>query len=122
MKAIKLLQNNTEVTKRMIAWFTNKMNESFVKETPEEIKIMMLEKGISLETLGIMIDENSRMLFDFFDEHHVYITTPRDMDSGRFKSLVNDEVENFVDSRKEAELKAIEMAFEQLELILKTKT
>ena len=126
MKGITLLENNPLTATLIREWFLEKMIESFKDETvPEDFKEMMRAQGIDNDKVGTLIDVNPRMLFDVFDENDVIIQIiPIKEDKVKYFLRVN-KFETPYDfkrpyfTRKEAELFAIEAAFEILENQLK---
>jgi hypothetical protein len=80
----------------------------------EEFKQYMRDQGIENERMGTLIDLNPRMLFDIFDEHEVFIETFLYPDNTFTIKIGNEATTNSWKTRKEAELFAIEAAFEIL--------
>ena len=122
MKAIVLLEKNPASTEIVRAWFLEKMIESLKDENvPDEFKNFMREQGIDNEKLSIMIDANPRMLFDVFDANDIIIETSL-YPNGEFTIKIgNQATTNSWKTRKEAELFAIEAAFDILEKKLSPK-
>ena len=106
-------------------WFHQRMIESFKDpEIAEDFKEFVLEQGIEVDKLAVLINSNPRMLFDVFDENGIVIETLL-YPSGEFTIKIgNQATTNSWKTRKEAELFAIEAAFEILEnkLIPKEET
>lgn len=121
MKGIELLNKYPESAKIIRAWFLEKMIESLqTADVPDEFKDMMRETGIEDDKLAIMIDSNPRMLLDVFDDNEIYISvlyTP----SVFMISINQNDLGTRVKTRKEAELVAIDTAFEILENKLSPK-
>jgi hypothetical protein len=125
MEALKLLEKYPLSTEVVREWFINKMVESVKGDdtVPEDFKNYMLEQGISNDKLCIFIDSSPRSLFDVFDENKIFICisvwtkTPGDFENAEFGIALNATNKNNSNfsSRKEAELVAIEEAFEILE-------
>ena len=122
MKGLELLEKYPLAGKVVKDWFLKSMIDSFKDDTvPEEFKQFMLEQGIEDDKVGTLIDVNPRMLLDVFDENDVIIQIiPIKEDKVKYLSRVN-QFETPYDfrrpyfTRKEAELFAIEAAFEILE-------
>lgn len=120
MKGIDLLNKYTASAEIIREWFLEKMIESLqTTDVPDDFKNMMKQTGIENDKLAIMIDSNPRMLFDVFDDNNIYLNIFRG-DSGNFIWGWSDIKETYVKdkfskTRKEAELLAIEKAFEILE-------
>ena len=110
-------------TKVVKDWFMKEMIESFKDETvPTEFKDFMLEQGIEDDKVETLININPRSLFDVFDDNNISINIERS--SNKIVewdwNIMEDYGEHYVcKSRKEAELAAIEAAFELLEQKLK---
>ncbi len=105
-------------------WFMKKMIESVKgdNEVPEDFKNFMLEQGIDNNKISIMIDGNPRILFDVFDKHNIIIETSL-YPNGEFTIKIgNQATTNSWKTRKEAEIFAIEAAFDILENQLKSES
>ena len=128
MKGLELLEKYPASAEVIKAWFLEKMIESFKDENvPSEFKDFMREQGIDNDKVGTLIDVNPRNLFDVFDNNDVIIQIiPIKEDKVKYLSRV-DQFETPYDfkrpyfTRKEAELFAIEAAFEILENKLSPK-
>lgn len=128
MKGLELLEKYPASAEVIKAWFLEKMIESFKDENvPSEFKDFMREQGIDNDKVGTLIDVNPRTLFDVFDENDVIIQIiPIKEDKVKYLSRVN-QFESSYDFkrpyfiRKEAELFAIEAAFDILENKLSPK-
>lgn len=125
MKGLELLEKNPLSAEIVRAWFMERMIESLKDENvPDEFKDYMREQGIDNDKLGTMIDINPRMLLDVFDANDIIIETSL-YPNGEFTIKIgNEATTNSWKTRKEAELFAIDAAFEILEkqLTLKEKT
>lgn len=120
MKGLELLQKYPLTNNVIKDWFMKSMIESFKDESvPEEFKQYMLEQGIEEEKIGTLIDVNPRMLLDVFDDNDIIISISY---SSKFMIAINgfDHGERYK-TRKEAELVAIDAAFEILENKLSPK-
>ena len=105
--------------------FFEKMLESVdsAKVVPEEFKEMMRKEAVTDERLVVFIDAQPRTLFDVFDENKIFICisvwtkTPGNYENISFGIALNatNKNNNNFSTRKEAELIAIEEAFEILE-------
>jgi hypothetical protein len=97
-------------------WFHQKMIESFKDpEIAEEFKEFVLEQGMELDKLALLINSNPRMLFDVFDENDIIILIKYHDNFGWSFVVEESDDQSFYKTRKEAELFAIEAAFEILE-------
>ena len=124
MKAIELLEKHPLSAKLVRDWFMERMIESVRgdNEVPEDFKNFMLEQGIENDKLSIMIDGNPRILFDVFDKHNIIIETSL-YPNGEFTIKIgNHATTNSWKTRKEAEIFAIEAAFDILENQLKSES
>jgi len=129
MNSIELLKKYPLSAEVVRDWFMEKMIKSIQGDTsvPEDFKNFMLEQKIDNNKLSIFIDSNPRNLFDVFDENKIFICisvwtkTPGNFENAEFGIALNATNKNNSNfsSRKEAELVAIEEAFEILEEQLK---
>ena len=120
MKGIDLLQKHTASAVVIRAWFLEKMIESLqTSDVPDDFKNMMRETGIEDDKLAIMIDANPRMLLDVFDDNDIIIENSLYPDGTFTIKIGNQATTQSWKTRKEAELFAIEAAFEILEDKLK---
>jgi hypothetical protein len=116
MKGVDLLNKYTASAEIIREWFLEKMIESLqTTDVPDDFKNMMKQTGIDNEKLAIMIDSNPRMLFDVFDENKIFIEIFLYPDETFTCKIGNQATTNSWKTRKEAELFAIEAAFEILE-------
>ena len=121
MGGLELLKKYPLTAKLVRDWFMEKMIESLNDDTiTKEFREFMLEQSIEDDKLAIMIDANPRMLLDVFDENKVFIFSHyMDVKDNveffhTFRNIDTNPVKLFK-TRKEAELFAIEAAFEILE-------
>jgi hypothetical protein len=122
MKGIDLLQKHTASAVVIRAWFLEKMIESLqISDVPDDFKNMMRETGIEDDKLAIMIDANPRMLLDVFDDNDIIIENSLYPDGTFTIKIGNQATTQSWKTRKEAELFAIEAAFEILENKLSPK-
>jgi hypothetical protein len=121
MKGLELLETYPLSAEEVRASFMQKMIQSVKGDdaVPEDFKNFMIEQGIENDKMAIMIDANPRMLFDVFDENDIVIETLL-YPSKEFTIKIGDQATtNSWKTRKEAELFAIDAAFEMLENQLK---
>jgi hypothetical protein len=120
MRTNELLEKHPLTTEVVRTWFFDQMTASFSDENvPEEFKEMMKQEGVTNERLTTFIDVQPRTLFDVFDENDIVIETSL-YPNGEFTIKIgNEATTNSWKTRKEAELFAIEAAFELLEERLK---
>jgi hypothetical protein len=125
MTGLELIKKYPLAAKVIKDWFLTQMIESLKNESiDEEFKNFMREQGVEDDKMGTLIELNPRMLFDVFDENGLYIhIVPISPMKGKMNYLIGiDTLESLDDTpstqystRKEAELFAIEAAFEILE-------
>lgn len=120
MNGLELLENHPHTAVVVRAWFLEQMIESLKDENvPDDFKNFMRDQGIENDKLAVMMDVNPRMLFDVFDENEIVIETSL-YPNGEFTIKIgNQATTNSWKTRKEAELFAIDAAFEMLENKLK---
>jgi len=130
MKILELFKQYPNAKTIVKEWFLKKMILSFEEDNvPEEFKEAMLTTGISDEHLATLIEKQPRILFDVFDENKIFICisvwtkTPGNFENAEFGIALNatNKNNNNFSTRKEAELVAIEEAFELLEESIKNK-
>ena len=122
MKAIEILEKNPLSAKLVVEWFFNKMIESLnVGSVDEEFRNFMREQALDNEKIAVMIDASPRMLLDVFDENNIIIETSL-YPNGEFTIKIgNQATTKSWKTRKEAELFAIDAAFDILEKQLTPK-
>jgi hypothetical protein len=114
-KTLELLQQHPETTKLVQDWYMDKMLESFKdKSVPEDFKEMMRITPIDEDRIAKMIDGAPRLLFDFFDENEIIITTSYNKEGWLWSINNNNNYSVLCNDRKEAEHASIEEAFELL--------
>jgi hypothetical protein len=120
MRTNELLEKHPLTTEVVRTWFFDQMTASFSDENvPEEFKEMMKQEGVTNERLATFIDVQPRTLFDVFDENDIVIETSL-YPNGEFTIKIgNEATTNSWKTRKEAELFAVEAAFDLLEDKLK---
>ena len=131
MKTNELLAKYPLATEVIRKSYFDKMIASVesAKDIPEEFKQSLMNEAITDERLIIFIDSQPRTLFDVFDENDIiiYFMIFSSPEGVRFSAAIhighNEEVPNPIgkqyNTRKEAELVAVEAAFELLEERLK---
>ena len=119
MKAVELLETYPRAAEVINEFYHTKMIESMdTSDVSQEYKDLLKEQEFDNEYVATFVDANPRMLFDVFDENDISINIIRTNNSTEEWdwALVPGPQENSVcKSRKEAELFAIEAAFEILE-------
>lgn len=117
MKAIELLEKYPLTTEVVRDWFIRKMVESVNEDNdvPEDFKKFMIEEGVSNDRLCMFIDANPRSLFDVFDENDLFIEIFMYPDVTFTCKIGDKATTNSWKTRKEAEMFAVEAAFEMLE-------
>lgn len=115
MSGLEMLEKYPRAASVIKNWLLSRMVEALQSESiDEDFKQYMREQGIDNDKISPMIDANPRMLFDVFDDNEIYISvfyTPT-----IFMVSVNQiDIGPRFNTRKEAELFAVEAAFEILE-------
>jgi hypothetical protein len=116
MTGLELLESYDKAAIVIKQYFLNVMLESLKDENlPENFKDYVRESGIDNDNVAVMIDAQPRGLFDVFDANKIYIgITPNTLIGGmEFKYTIGD-ISGEYPTRKEAEMIAIEKAFEIL--------
>lgn len=121
MKAIELLEKYPLTTEVVRDWFITRMMESINEDSdvPEDFKKFMIDQGVPNDRLCVFIDANPRSLFDVFDDNDLFIEIFMYPDVTFTCKIGNEATTNSWKTRKEAEIFAIEAAFEMLENKLK---
>ena len=119
MSALELLEKHQRAGSVIRNWLLWRMVEALQSESiDEEFKQYMRDQGIENDKIAPMIDANPRMLFDVFDENNISINiirTNNSIEEWDWALVPGPEENSVCKSRKEAELFAIEAAFEILE-------
>jgi hypothetical protein len=130
MTGLELIEKYPLAAKVIKDWFLTQMIESLNNESiDEEFKNFMREQGVEDDKMGTLIELNPRMLFDVFDDNNIriHIVVGSDVSADNYsfhiasgiekktRSEVVKDLKNDFKTRKEAELKSIEYAFEILE-------
>lgn len=123
MNSRKLLEKNPLSANVIKEWFLNKLLESIKRDdtVPQDFKDYVLAEGINNDKVAIFIDSSPRGLFDLFDEYDIVIETLLYPNREFTIKIGNEATTNSWKTRKEAEIFAIEAAFELLEQQLKEK-
>lgn len=109
-----LLEKYPHATEVVKDWFMQKMLESFKDESvPAEFKEFMRQQGITDDRLATIIGENPRVLFDVLDDNQLIINVVHSNNGFSWDVDTVKSVE-FYSSRRQAELTAVERAFEIL--------
>lgn len=121
MSGLEMLEKYPRAASVIKNWLLSRMVEALQSESiDEDFKQYMREQGIDNDKISPMIDANPRMLFDVFDENDVFIfINYMDVKDNveffySFRNIDTNPVKSFK-TRKEAELSAIEKAFEILD-------
>tara|TARA_R110000868_G_scaffold148217_1_gene369940 strand:- start:80 stop:445 length:366 start_codon:yes stop_codon:yes gene_type:complete len=118
MTTLNLLEQNPKTTILIKEWFMNKLLKSMevAPEVPDDFKDMLKSQSIENSNLEKMIDGMPRSLFDFFDEHKIYIQI--NVSEGPvFSYSINEGavIAGGWEDRTEADKASIEQSFEMLE-------
>jgi hypothetical protein len=116
MSGLELLLKYPLSGKIVSDWVMSQMLESFKDESvPDDFKNYMLEQGVDNDKLAVMIDAQPRSLFDVFDANDIIIQILLEKDETFSYKIFSVIATNYWKTRKEAEMFAIEAAFEILE-------
>lgn len=116
MKGLEILQKYPHSADVVRKWLFDKMMESMQDDSvPEDFKQAMMNEAVTNERLAVFIDTNPRMLFDVFDENDIIIIIKYHDNFGFTWAVEEADDQSFYKTRKEAEISAIEVAFEILE-------
>ena len=122
MEGLELLEKHPLSAKLIREWFMEKMIESLNDNSiTDEFRQFMREQVIDDDKIGVMIDSNPRMLFDVLDENKVFIEIIIYPNEEFTCKIGNQATTQSWKTRKEAELFAIEGAFDILENKLSPK-
>ena len=103
-------------------WYQNKMLEALTdKSISEEFAKYMTEQGVPDNLIINTLEDNPRMLFDVLDANNVIVETLLYPDGTFTIKIGNQATTQSWKTRKEAELFAIEAAFDILEQKLTPK-
>lgn len=120
MKGAELLETYPKAAAAIKEFYYAKMIESLQEDNdiPQEFKDMVKAQQFDSEYVATFIDTNPRFLFDIFDANGVMISVKYGVDGFTwhitqlpFSEIKDTTVYTF---RKEAEVKAVEQAFEIL--------
>ena len=116
MKSINLLSKYPLSTRVIKDWYIEEMIKSLKNnDVPEDFKQSILKESVSNERLAEVINIQPRNLFGVFDDNDIVIETSL-YPNGEFTIKIgNEATTNSWKTRKEAELFAVEAAFEILE-------
>lgn len=110
-----LLEKYPYATDVVRQWFMEKMIESFKDQSvPQDFKDFMRKQGIPNENIVKILDGNSRALFDVFDDNNLIISVVH-TENGFTWDVNHVKNISYYSSRKEAELAAVERAFQILD-------
>lgn len=117
MNSKELLEKYPKAAEVILAHYTEIFKASLGStDLSSEFKEFIEAQQLDFNTVGDLIDTNPRSTFDVFDANEVYIQISVDLENKCFRwSFDGGHVEsNDYTSRKEAEVNAVEKAFEIL--------
>ena len=123
MKGIELLEQNPETAKLICSYYLEVMLESLNDDSlPEDFKDHVRSQGMDNNNIAAILDGNPRNLFDFFDNHNIYISI-NSFSDGSFSYSISSDIgtsgtSKVYKTRKEADKEAVEAAIKQLESTL----
>jgi hypothetical protein len=110
-----LLEKYPYATDVVRQWFMDKIIESFKDQSvPQDFKDFMRKQGIPNDNIVKILDGNSRALFDVFDDNNLIINVIY-TEQGFTWDVEDVKSVQYYASRKEAELAAVERAFQMLD-------
>jgi len=116
MTGLELLEKYPLSATLIREWFLEKMLDSLnTASISDEFKDMMRASGIENDKIATLIDVNPRMLLDVFDDNKIIIETFLYPDDTFTIKIGSQATTQSWTTRKEAELFAIDAAFEILE-------
>lgn len=119
MKGIELLEQHPKSGKLICSYYLEIMIESLKDEgLPEDFKESIREEGIDNRNVGAIVDGNPRNLFDFFDEHGIFINISTTNNGKSYQCDVSRDLKGQsqgANTRKEADLKGVILAIKMLE-------
>jgi len=116
MTGLELLEKYPLSATLIREWFLEKMLDSLnTASISDEFKDMMRASGIENDKIATLIDVNPRMLLDVFDDNRIIIETFLYPDDTFTIKIGSQATTQSWTTRKEAELFAIDAAFEILE-------
>jgi len=122
MKTLELIENFPLTMGEIQSYLYKKLLDS-IKEASENVPEEYLEHlkntEISSDKISSLVEVNPRILFEFFDEHEIYVETIRY--DNKFVCRINGEKKSSEEDRLSAEVNAIEKCFPILEDILTEK-
>jgi len=117
MKGLELLEKYPEVAVIIRQFYTDQLLESLKGgDFPEEFKDFARAQPLDNEYIAEFINTAPRGLFDVFDVNEIYIgiTPIYKTEDISYKYTVGTEINGEESTRKDAESKAVELAFEIL--------
>lgn len=116
MKAKDLLDSHPLSKEIIKKWFMKEILKSFENDdVPQEFKDLILSEGVSDEKLTTLIDVNTRMLLDVFDDNDVIMVITYHENSSFGWALDDLVSETSFLTRKDAEKNCLIQAFKILE-------
>ena len=119
MKGLELLEQNPETAKLICSYYLEVMLESLNDESlPEEFKDHVRAQAMDNNNIAAILDGNPRNLFDFFDEHGIFINISTTNNGKSYQCDVSRDLKGQsqgANTRKEADLKSVILAIKMLE-------
>lgn len=119
MKGIELLEQNPESAKLICNYYLEVMLESLNDDSlPEDFKDHVRSQGMDNNNIAAILDGNPRNLFDFFDEHGIFINISTTNNGKSYQCDVSRDLKGQsqgANTRKEADLKGVILAIKMLE-------
>ena len=119
MKGLELLEQNPETAKLICSYYLEVMLESLNDESlPEDFKDHVRAQAMDNRNIAAILDGNPRNLFDFFDEHGIFINISTTNNGKSYQCDVSRDLKGQsqgANTRKEADLKGVILAIKMLE-------
>ena len=119
MKGIELLEQNPESAKLICSYYLEVMLKSLNDDSlPEDFKDHVRSQGMDNNNIAAILDGNPRNLFDFFDEHGIFINISTTNNGKSYQCDVSRDLKGQsqgANTRKEADLKSVILAIKMLE-------
>jgi hypothetical protein len=117
MNALELLQENPDAANIIKQYYVDLMINSLDDSTlPDDFKDFMRQQGVDNKKVAEMIEASPRNLFDVLDENGFVISMNWDMAFNKYTYHINDDQYKLLyDSRREAEMAAVNVAIHRLQ-------
>ncbi len=112
---IEVLKEHPKAAEVMKDYYIDLMIES-AQDLPAHFREFLQDKGLEMSNIADMMDAAPRNLFDVFDKYEIIISITYDRTASKFCYFVNEyQDKTHFDTRKEADLDAVQTALTLLE-------